>query len=253
MPAADPSGPQTHELLPRDDYALFDEASVPQAQRERPRWHAGMALAAACGLLALGGLSFTVESGNRPAAGAASAAVRPAGVHHVQIKKLQRSAHQDALNLNAETIAAVQSEGGGTAAGGALPEVALKDFMNAQYYGEIGLGTPPQPFTVVFDTGSANLWVPSAKCKGFNIACLLHRRYSSVQSTTYVEDGHAFSIRYGSGSMSGFLSQDTLTLGTLQLPNATFAEAVSEVRAAAVEAATVSMSRRAADAPRTRG
>ncbi|RAK72732.1 pepsin-like aspartic protease [Aspergillus fijiensis CBS 313.89] len=105
-------------------------------------------------------------------------------------------------------------------------DVLVDNFMNAQYFSEIELGTPPQTFKVVLDTGSSNLWVPSSECG--SIACYLHNKYESSSSSTYKKNGSEFAIRYGSGSLSGFVSQDTLTIGDLTIKEQDFAEATQE-------------------------
>lgn len=102
------------------------------------------------------------------------------------------------------------------------PTEALKNFMDAQYYGEIEFGTPGKKFKVIFDTGSSNLWVPSSHC--WSVACLLHNKYYATSSKTYVKDGRKFAIHYGSGSASGFLSKDSVNIAGINIKNQTFAE-----------------------------
>ncbi|XP_030542831.1 aspartic proteinase A1-like [Rhodamnia argentea] len=105
--------------------------------------------------------------------------------------------------------------------------VALKNYMDAQYFGEIGVGTPLQNFTVIFDTGSSNLWVPSSKCH-FSIACYMHPRYKSSRSSTYKKNGKSADIHYGTGSISGFFSQDHVKVGDLIVEDQEFIEATKE-------------------------
>jgi len=84
--------------------------------------------------------------------------------------------------------------------------VSVTDFMNAQYFIDITVGTPPQSFTVVPDTGSSNLWMYSKSC--WAIPCWYHALYDSKKSSTYEKDGQAFDITYGSGSIKGSVSKD---------------------------------------------
>ncbi|CAA6668874.1 unnamed protein product [Spirodela intermedia] len=99
--------------------------------------------------------------------------------------------------------------------------------MDARYFGEIGIGTPPQNFTIVFDTGSSNLWVPSAKCY-FSAPCFFHSRYRSGQSCSYKKNGRSCKVSYGTGFVAGFLSQDDVQVGKLVVKNQVFMEAKRE-------------------------
>ncbi|CAN2390846.1 A1 Propeptide, partial [Pristimantis euphronides] len=85
--------------------------------------------------------------------------------------------------------------------------------MDNEYFGHISIGSPPQEFSVVFDTGSAELWVPSFSCS--SMACSNHQRFNPHLSSTFQPTDESVSISYGTGSIKGTLGYDTVQVGGL--------------------------------------
>jgi len=83
------------------------------------------------------------------------------------------------------------------------------------YWGTVKLGTPPQEFRVIFDTGSGNLIIPSDSCD--SDGCNVHKKYSPKDSSTAAsvvnERGEsATEISFGTGDISGDYYKDTFCI-----------------------------------------
>ncbi|CAB9528383.1 Pepsin A [Seminavis robusta] len=96
--------------------------------------------------------------------------------------------------------------------------------------GDIQLGSPAQTFTLDFDTGSSDIWVPSADCDC--TAFTGWRKYDSSASSTYskvVASAHEFHTEYVDGEqVSGTYAMDRLQLGEfVTIPNQVFAQVTS--------------------------
>ncbi|XP_038675282.1 pepsin A-like [Scyliorhinus canicula] len=102
----------------------------------------------------------------------------------------------------------------------------MTNYMDMDYYGRISIGNPPQSFTVIFDTGSSNLWVPSVYCS--QASCTKHRRFYPSRSSTYTSNNQAVSIQYGTGAMVGILGYDTVSISNMVIRDQEFGLATSE-------------------------
>lgn len=91
--------------------------------------------------------------------------------------------------------------------------VALASPDEMAYFGPMQIGTPPQNFTIIFDTGSSDFWVPSASCRAQ--ACRGKKVYRSALSSSFKSLGRKFSIQYGTGAVSGVLSKVAKTFRSM--------------------------------------
>ncbi|KAJ1915277.1 hypothetical protein H4219_004409 [Mycoemilia scoparia] len=103
-------------------------------------------------------------------------------------------------------------------------EVQLTNIpIDLEYVGQITIGTPPQTFTLDFDTGSSDIWVGSTFC--VTAGCSNHNKFNPETSTTYHPDtkNRTWKMQYGDGSSSfGTLGQDVFDVGGIVVYNQTF-------------------------------
>ncbi|XP_028654602.1 gastricsin-like [Erpetoichthys calabaricus] len=93
----------------------------------------------------------------------------------------------------------------------------LVNYADLFYYGVISIGTPPQSFYVLFDTGSSVFWLASTYCS--SEACTNHPLFNPSKSSTYYSRDRTFYQGYGTGSLTGVFGFDTLHIEGLTIPN----------------------------------
>merc|ERR1712070_105982 len=145
----------------------------------------------------------------------------PSGIHRIPLQKtaslrdIASGVEQKGMSMESSLSTSGATDG---------DVVPISDYQNAQFYGPIKVGG--QEFKVIFDTGSANVWIPGKACSF--LTCWLHPRYDESKSSTYEKDGRRYNVTYGSGRVEGVFSKDTVTVGTIDVKSQPFAE-VSQV------------------------
>ncbi|KAF9355278.1 Type I transmembrane sorting receptor [Mortierella sp. AD094] len=87
---------------------------------------------------------------------------------------------------------------------------------DSEYYSAVKIGTPGQTMRLNFDTGSSDIWFPSALCQ--EAACKSHKRFNFAKSSTYKKDGRKWEVLYGDNSgASGILGSDMVNVGGIKV------------------------------------
>ncbi|KAG7098251.1 hypothetical protein E1B28_000213 [Marasmius oreades] len=89
---------------------------------------------------------------------------------------------------------------------------------DASYFGTVNVGTPSQPFNVILDTGSSDLWLASSACSLCDSETPLYdlSKSSSAQNTN-----RPVSITYGSGQVRGTTVTDNVSIGPFSVSSQT--------------------------------
>ncbi|CAF1023078.1 unnamed protein product [Rotaria sordida] len=102
----------------------------------------------------------------------------------------------------------------------------LINYKNIYWVGDVCIGTPPQCFKMLFDTGSSDLWIPSTKCYATDCANFVSRFDESKSSTfKHLPNREMFSIAYMDGTrVSGLMGVDSVSINGFTIHHQSFAQ-----------------------------
>ncbi|XP_022229033.2 aspartic proteinase A3 [Drosophila obscura] len=122
----------------------------------------------------------------------------------------------------ASTTASPPSNSNSSSTSTSTPSEAIEPLFNAyqtQFYGPCLVSD--QPFTVQFDTGSSDLWIPNSNCTSCIKTCG-NAVFQTSKSKTFKANGNPFSIKYGIGKVSGVIASDTVSVEQISIENQGF-------------------------------
>ncbi|KAF9046830.1 aspartic peptidase A1 [Hymenopellis radicata] len=97
------------------------------------------------------------------------------------------------------------------------------------YLATIQMGTPPQDFSLLMDSGSADMWVGGENCVSeAGGDCGPHTFLGTGSSSSFKDSGTQFQVTYGTGAVAGDIIQDNVVVAGLALDAHTFGVATTE-------------------------
>ncbi|OJD10915.1 hypothetical protein AJ78_08196 [Emergomyces pasteurianus Ep9510] len=94
------------------------------------------------------------------------------------------------------------------------------DGFDYSYFSVIHFGSKRQPMWMLIDTGASNTWLISSNCT--LEPCKMHNTFGSEDSDSLSMTDIPFTVTYGSGNVSGFLVNDSMSFAGFELPRVGF-------------------------------